>query len=196
MTDAAARLAQLALEAPARAGGTRVLAVDGRSGAGKSTVAAAVAYRLSAPVLTMERMYSGWEGLRAGIEALVGSVLSPLAAGLAAEVPHYDWRSGGWRRPDRLEPPEVLVVEGVGAGALAAARYVSVLAWVELDEASRRARAMAREGAAYEGHWEQWSAQEQQYLRSDHPAQRADVILAGARDGGTAVVESNLELGY
>jgi uridine kinase len=180
MTDWDARLAELARAATPRAGKTRVLAIDGRSGAGKSTLAAGVAETLAAPHVSLEQLYGSWDGLRAGIERLVSSVLVPLADGRPADVPRYDWESGRWLSPESLAPPAVLIVEGVGAGALAGAQYVSVLAWVELPEEARRARAMARDGAIYEGHWEMWREQEEDYLRSDRPAQRADLVVDGS----------------
>ena len=177
MSDAGARLAELLLAAPARAGDTRVLAIDGRSGAGKSTLAASVAAMLAAPCVSLEQLYGGWDGLRTGIERLVSTVLVPIAEGRPADVPRYDWASRRWCEPETLAPPPTLVIEGVGAGALAIARYLSVLAWVERPDASRRARALARDGPLYAGHWEMWSEQEEEYLRSDRPSQRADVLV-------------------
>jgi uridine kinase len=179
MTDQSARLIELARAAPARAGQTRVIAIDGRSGAGKSTLAAAVAETLSAPCVSLEQLYGGWSGLRAGIDRLVTRVLVPLADGHSADVPRYDLVAGGWGSPQSLSPPPVLIVEGVGAGALAAAPYLSVLAWLELPDETRRARAIEREGPLYEQHWERWSEEEEEYLRSDRPAERADVVIAG-----------------
>ena len=67
-----------------RAGRTRVLAIDGRSGAGKSSLAAAMSGELGAPVVSLEDLYGGWDGLENGIDLLVSEVLEPLAAGRAA----------------------------------------------------------------------------------------------------------------
>ncbi len=78
-----------------------------------------------------------------------------------------------------LPVPDILILEGVGAGALAAAPYLSALAWIELSEQARRQRAMARDGSIYEGHWEQWSAQEDDYVASDRTPERADLIVRG-----------------
>lgn len=179
MSEQASRLIALALAAPARAGSTRVLAIDGRSGAGKSTLAAAAALETAAPVIAMEQLYGGWDGLREGIRLLVGDILRPLAAGRAPRVPRYDWSAQIWREGVVLAPAELLILEGVGAGALAAAPFLSALAWVELSEQARREGAMARDGSIYKGHWERWSAQEDAYLASDRTPERADVIVPG-----------------
>jgi uridine kinase len=140
VAESQVRLAELLEAAPPRAGETKVLAIDGRSGAGKSTLAAAVAETLNAPCVSLEQLYGGWDGLRSGIERLVGAVLTPLADGRSADVPNYDWLAGRWLSPQPLPPAPFLVVEGVGAGALAAASYISVLVWLELPEEARRAR--------------------------------------------------------
>jgi hypothetical protein len=179
MTERTTRLLELTLAAPARAGSTRILAIDGRSGAGKSTLAAEAALGAGAPVIAMEQLYGGWGGLRDGIRLLVSDVLMPLAGGGAPEVPRYDWVARRWLATRTLRAPDLLILEGVGAGALAAAPYLSALAWIELPEQDRRERAAARDGSIYEGHWEQWSAQEDEYVASDRTRERADVIVRG-----------------
>ncbi len=179
MSEHTDRLIELTLAAPARAGSTRILAIDGRSGAGKSTLAAQAALRAGAPIIPMEQLYGGWGGLRDGIRLLVSDVLLPLSSGRAPEVPRYDWAAQRWLATSTLAPPDVLILEGIGAGAMAAAPYLSALAWIELPEQARRERAMTRDGSIYDGHWEQWSTQEDDYIASDRTPERADVIVRG-----------------
>lgn len=178
LKDVAGDLAGLLRAAPARAGRTRVLAIDGRSGAGKSTLAALVAGALGgAPVVSLESLYGGWDGLRRGAGLLVSDVLAPLAAGRPVRVPRYDWVAGVWREPVELSPPETLVVEGVGAGARAAAPYVSLLAWLEAGARTRRRRALARDGDTYRPHWDRWAAQEAALFAADPVRDRAEVVV-------------------
>jgi uridine kinase len=163
--------------APARAGRTRVLAVDGRSGSGKSTLAALLRRETGAPVVSLEDLYGGWDGLEHGVDLLVSAVLAPLAAGRTAYVPRYDWTAACWRTPVELAPPALLVVEGVGAGARRAAGHVSVLVWLEAEERTRRRRALERDGDTYAPHWDRWAAQEAELLARERTRDRADVIL-------------------
>jgi uridine kinase len=155
-----------------------VVAVDGRSGAGKSTLAVPLAAELGAPLVALEDVYPGWDGLAAGVELLVSDVLRPIAAGRPAAVPRWDWAADRWAADRRVvEPSELLVVEGVGCGARAVTSYLGLLIWVELDAAERRDRALGRDGDVYRGHWEQWAAQEDALLAADPIADRADLVI-------------------
>jgi uridine kinase len=164
---------------PARAGRTRVIAIDGRSGAGKSSLAARLRVELEAPVVSLEDLYGGWDGLERGIDLLVAEVLEPLRAGRAARVPRYDWVARGWDTPWTLAPPEVLIVEGVGAGARRAAAYASMLIWIEEPEPVRKKRALDRDGATFAPYWDMWAAQEDAMLAREQTPGRADLLIPG-----------------
>jgi uridine kinase len=175
--DAITRIEAALRRAAPRAGGSRVVAVDGRSGAGKTSLAAALRDRLRAPVVSLEDLYGGWDGLEHGIDLLVSAVLEPLAAGQAARVPRYDWVVGEWAEPAAMEPPGILIVEGVGAGALRAAAFESVLVWLEVPAPVRKRRALDRDGATFAPHWDRWAAQEDAMLARDLTPERADITI-------------------
>lgn len=171
------RIAQLARAAPPRAGAVRVIAIDGRAGSGKTTLAGQLAERVAAPIVQLEQLYPGWDGLQAGIDLLVEAVLVPLSAGEIAQVPRYDWLASRFGEPWPLEHPELLIVEGVGAGARKAASFASVLVWLELDADRRKERAMARDGAVFAPHWTRWAAQEDVLLAREQTPARADLVV-------------------
>jgi len=166
------------LAGPARAGKTRVIAIDGRSGAGKSSLATLLAGELDAPVVALEDLYGGWDGLERGVDLLVSAVLEPLHARRAARVPRYDWVAREWDTPWVLEPPEILIVEGVGAGARRAAAYASMLIWLAAPAAVRKKRALDRDGATFTPYWDMWAAQEEAMLAREHTPERADLVIA------------------
>ena len=165
------------LEAPARAGLTRVVAIDGRSGAGKTRLAGLLAAELGAPVVSLEDLYGGWDGLERGIGVLVSDVLEPLAAGRAVRVPRYDWAARAWAEPVVLEPPEVLIVEGAGAGARRAAAHESLLVWLDVPTAVRKQRALDRDGETFAPYWDMWAVQEDAMLARENTPERADLVL-------------------
>jgi uridine kinase len=175
--DEVTRIAAAVRRAVPRAGGSRVVAVDGRSGAGKTSLAAALRDRLRAPVVSLDDLYGGWDGLEHGIDLLVSAVLEPLAAARAARVPRYDWIAGEWAEAAAIEPPPILIVEGVGAGARRAAAFESVLVWLEVAAPVRKKRALDRDGATFAPYWDRWAAQEDAMLARDRTPDRADIVI-------------------
>jgi uridine kinase len=175
--DGMTRIGVAARRALPRAGRTRVVAIDGRSGAGKTSLAAALRDELRAPAVSLEDLYGGWDGLEHGIDLLVSAVFEPLAAGRAARVPRYDWIAGEWAEPRVIEPADILIVEGVGAGARRAAGFESLLVWLEVPAPVRKRRALARDGETFAPHWDQWAAQEDLMLARERTPDRADVII-------------------
>lgn len=160
---------------PPRAGGIRVLAVDGPSGAGKSTLAVDVARVLGAPIVRMDDLYPGWDGLEEAVPRLLEWVLRPLAAGRRAWYRRYDWNAGRYAEWHEVPAGRALVIEGVSCGSRICAPYLSLLVWVEADPALRMERGMARDGEAYRPHWERWARQEDEHFAREGTRDRADV---------------------
>ena len=171
-------IAKLARRAGPGTGQTRVIAIDGRSGSGKTSLAARLRSALGAPAVSLEDLYGGWDGLERGIDLLVSEVLEPLSDGRAARVPRYNWVTAAWEAPLVLAPPEVLIVEGVGAGARRAAAYASLLVWMEEAASVRKKRALDRDGETFAPHWEAWAAQEEAMLAREHTPDRADLVVS------------------
>jgi len=171
------------LDVAPRAGRTRVVAVDGRSGSGKTWLAARLREALGAPVVALEDLYGGWDGMERGVDLLVAAVLGPLAGGRAALVPRYDWVAGDWAEPVPLPPPDVLIVEGVGAGARRAASFESMVVWLEAPGPVRKKRALDRDGETFAPHWDMWAAQEDRMLARERTPERADVVIDGVTGG-------------
>jgi uridine kinase len=175
--DGITRITASVRRAAPRAGRTRVVAIDGRSGAGKTSLAAELSGRLYAPVVSLEDLYGGWDGLERGIDLLVSTVLEPLAAGQATRVPRYDWIAREWAAPTVIEPLDILIVEGVGAGARRAASFESLVVWLEVPAPVRKRRALGRDGETFAPYWDRWAAQEDLMLARDRTPDRADITL-------------------
>ena len=176
--EVVASVVRLVRSRPPSAGSTGVVAVDGPSGAGKTTFAGRLCVALAgAPVVHMDDIYPGWGGLGEAVPHLVGWVLSPLSAGQRARYRRYDWDADRYAEWHEVPAADVLVVEGVASGSLACAPFLGVLVWVDAPRDVRFARGIARDGEAYRPHWERWAAQEDRHFADDGTAQRADVRL-------------------
>jgi adenylate kinase family enzyme len=173
----ARRVLAWAAALPPSAGPRRVVAVEGRSGSGKTTLARAVAEALSAPLLHMDDLYAGWDGLRDGVTALHERVLVPLAEGRPAVWRHWDWAAGAYADEHRVPDSDWLLVEGVGAGGRVLRTYLSGVVWIEAPITVRKSRALARDGKTYAPHWTRWARQEDAYYAADQVREAAGLIL-------------------
>lgn len=164
-----------------------IIAIDGRSGAGKTTLAIELAARLrehhKVSLFHLEDIYPGWNGLAAGIERYAATVLAPLRRGEPARWVSWDWVQHYDGAIRLTQPAEIVLVEGVGAAAAAAMPFLDAVVWADSPEQERRTRALGRDGASYEPYWEQWAGQEDEWLAADDVPSRADVRVLNRADG-------------
>lgn len=164
-----------------------IIAIDGRSGAGKTTLAVELAARLRAhhrvSLFHLEDIYPGWNGLAAGTERYVSTVLTPLSRGEAASWVSWDWEKHYDGEPRVTLPAEIVIVEGVGAAAAEARPLLNAVIWAEAPDDVRRTRALDRDGATYEPYWDQWAAQEEAWLAGDDVPRHADIRVRNPADG-------------
>ncbi len=160
-------------------GGARVIAVDGRSGAGKTTLARALAATRPGSAVVHTDDVAWFLARFDWVAEMRAGVLEPVLRGepVAYRPPPWDERS----RPGAIEVPapcELLVVEGVGAGRAELADLIDRAIWVQSDREIARERGIERDGGDVAG-WEEWQSEEVPFLERDRPWERADVIVAG-----------------
>ncbi|SHK57836.1 hypothetical protein SAMN05443637_108117 [Pseudonocardia thermophila] len=167
-----------------RCGATRVLSVDGRSGSGKSYFANLLATAFGgAPVVHMDDLTPGWDGLETSVEVLLQNVLLPLSVATPVRYRTWDWHQGRWSdEPVELGVPEVLLVEGCGACARAVEHFATMSFWVEAPDEERYRRAVLRDGDAYRLHWDRWAAQEEAHYAREGTRERCTHVVDGLRD--------------
>lgn len=183
VSEAARLVLGLALQRPARLGGTRLVCVDGGAGSGKSTLAEALVEEAgrngSAHLVHLDDLLDGWEGLFEVAGSLAEQVLEPVRSGRPGRYRRYDWHARGFAEEHLVPPTDVLVVEGVGSGAAAYASLVTLLVWVEAPAHLRLARGLARDGEALRPQWERFMADEERLFAREHTRERADVVVDG-----------------
>ena len=159
-----------------------VLAVDGRSGSGKSSIANL--FHRSVPACAVvhtddvawHQSFFDWSDL------LVEGILKPLRNGEAVSYRPPGWHKQG--RPGAIEVAaglDLVVVEGVGASRTEVMPWIDSSLWVQsdLDEAERRG--IARDGGTEDARnfWHEWIAQEFEFLKRQRPWERATVVVNG-----------------
>lgn len=164
-------------------GAPLVLALDGRSGTGKSTMAAAVAACLSScTVIEGDQFYAGgsneyWESLPAADMAdrvidwsRQRPVLEALRDGRDAVWHPFDWTTSepGLAAEPWVSPAAaVIILDGAYSARPELADLVDVRVLVEAPDDVRRARLVEREGEAYTTDWQaRWTAAEDHYFKT------------------------------
>lgn len=165
---------------PPSAGSSVVVAVDGRSGAGKTTLADRLSSVLSCPVIHMDDIYPGWDGLTEAVDTLADDVLQPIAENRPAQHRLWNWNTGEYDGWADVPAESLMIVEGCGSGSRACAPYLSLIVWVEAPRELRKARGIARDGETFRPYWDRWAEQEDSLFALEHTPERADVHIYGA----------------
>jgi|SRR5664279_3282435 len=157
-------------------GSSRVIAIDGPSGAGKTDLASRWRDDPRTAVLHLDDLYPGWRGLEA-TPPMIAGLLGAIAAGHDASTATWDW---DLNRPGpvlHLVPRPLIVVEGVGAAASAIRPFLSLIVWMDAPLAVRQARAIGRDGDAYAPWWETWAEQERRHFTRELTRTHADITV-------------------
>ncbi len=142
-----------------------ILLIDGRSGSGKSELATL----LGLPVLRLDDVYPGWNGLAAASQQLPGIIET-------RRWQRFDWATG--ELAEWHELPDTVVIEGCGALTPTTRARADHALWVELDAPERRRRALLRE-PSFAPHWHAWAVQEDAHIAANHPRDLADEVVDG-----------------
>jgi energy-coupling factor transporter ATP-binding protein EcfA2 len=178
--DAAASKVISAVRAIAAA--NPVVMIDGRSGAGKTSLARILVSRWPlagrVQLVALDSLYPGWDGLDEGVALAREQILVPHARGMVGIWQRWDWEVGGPAEAHAIDPSLPLVIEGSGLLRPETSSLADVRVWMESPVSSRRHRALERDGESYRPHWERWARQEQLHLRRDEPSRLASHVFA------------------
>ncbi len=159
-----------------------VVLIDGRAGAGKTTLSRMVAANWPVAgrpqLIALDSLYPGWDGLDAGAERALHDILRPHARGLLSTWRRWDWEDEVEAEAYAVTPALGVILEGCGALNAASARVADVRVWVESPTPSRKRRALDRDGDGFRPHWERWAAQEERHLQRDDPRALATLTVA------------------
>jgi hypothetical protein len=185
-----AELAALILDGVEEAppGVPRIVAVDGRSGGGKSTLAQRLVDAIPDSAVVHVDDVAWHAPMFDWADLLANGVLEPLRRGEAVS-----YRPPAWdlhNRPGGISAPSgrrLVIVEGVGAGRRELSSLIDCLVWVQSDYAEAERLGIIRDlasgvnGGEQETveFWRAWMAAENPFLQADRPWDRADIIAAG-----------------
>ena len=150
-----------------------VVLIDGRSGAGKTTLARTLVERWPiagrVQLIALDSLYPGWDGLEEGVSRALDGILRPHGRGFLGSWQRWDWGAGTEAETHAVDPALGVIVEGSGILTPATAAIADVGIWLESGESGRKTRALRRDGDTYRPHWDRWAAQEQDHIVLDDP---------------------------
>ncbi|GAB2596349.1 hypothetical protein Aab01nite_71580 [Paractinoplanes abujensis] len=189
-------LAAYVLTRPPRLGRTRLIAVDGPSGAGKTRFAGQLATALACPVVHTDDLLDGWDDQFTFWTRLEQEVLAPLRAGEAATYRPYNWVKGDFSgTPVTVNAAEAVLLEGVSAARRDIRPELTLAVFVDAPARLRWDRAIVRDGddsLAYRKYLGRWRAAEDRHFAVDETAAHADLIV----DGATQAAEGTFSKGW
>jgi hypothetical protein len=164
--------------------GPVVLAIDGRSSSGKTTLAASLRNAVTGAAVVHTDDIAWWHSRFGWADLLVDGVLNPARAGLAVSYRPPAWQQR--QRQGAIEVPAgcpLLIIEGVGASRRESASLTDVAIWVQADEEEAERRSLARVGLPEQSptvhHLRDWMAEEVPFLAERRPWEHADLIVCG-----------------
>lgn len=165
-----------------------VVALDGRCGSGKTTLAAALAQQFPAcNLMHMDDFYlppaercPGWERLPCAnmdLERLLQETLAPVAAGKPALYRAYSCRAGAYLPEKQLSPQPLVILEGSYAHHPMLCGCETLRVFITCSKAEQTRRLRQREGERYAAFAERWIPLEEGYFTAYSIPQCADAVL-------------------
>jgi len=167
--------AQLAVERPL------VVAIDGRSSSGKTTLAGRMADAIPATAVVHTDDIA-WFHSRFGWADLAEHVLETVRTveALSFRPPAWDerGRQGAIVVPQGMQ---LLLLEGVGSSREELAHLLDARLWVQVDQvaADQRNDARIAAGETTRADYEGWMAEELLFVAAHRPWEHADLVVAG-----------------
>ena len=163
-----------------------IIVIDGRAGAGKSTLALDLQNELfrsgeSMPrIIHMDDLYEGWNGLALGAEYLQRVVLGPLLTTGTSSWQEYNWeleQRDRWREFSGGTP---LIIEGCGSLNGYTSQVAQLRVWLDVSVEIRKQRWLERDGHIFDQYFDSWAAQELDFIAREKSPDFADFGLASS----------------
>ena len=158
-----------------------LIAIDGRAGAGKTTLAARFFDELSVDktveVIHMDDLYNGWEkALDAGLTKTLESIVKSHHNKVVFEIEIFNWQLMSFDSKEEINPVDILILEGVGAGQKVVRDAGATLYWLDIDAEVGIQRVLNRDGNQIASQMKQWQILQEIHFIRDKTRENAEHI--------------------
>lgn len=165
-----------------------VVAIAGRGGAGKSTLAQQLAMRvIDSAVVPLDDFLvkDSWLDPRVeehfDLSRVEREVLISFTQGLAFNYRRLDWESDTLVPIDGIIDSTLIVLDGICAFEPPLDSYIDLRVWVDTPASMATARGRKRDaGTENAAYWDEWERHDTDYIARCHPDRRADVVIPGS----------------
>lgn len=159
---------------------TRIVAIDGCGGAGKSTLATRLAKFLGDCAVVHTDDFASMDNSQNWYPRMLEQFLEPVRGNEIAKFQKYDWnrrQPGDWIT---IAPPQrFIILEGVTSSRTEFRPFLSYKIFVQTDRGVRLERGLKRDGQQALDLWQEWMREEDEYIARDNPEAVADLIVSG-----------------
>ena len=186
--NAGASLRNLLAATQPKVGQTRLIAIDGHGGSGKSTIANKLARILDAGIVHTDD-FASWDNPLNWWPLVIERVFEPIANGAASlSHPRSKWWESHNPEPVVDQPvTKIMILEGVGSLRKEFRDYISFGIFVDTPKSVCLQRGIERDRATGKTEeeliriWERWFQDEESYIAHDRPQEYADLVIDGTR---------------
>lgn len=159
-----------------------IIAIDGRAGAGKTTLAehltASMSLKYKCTIVHMDDLYNGWQtpfdnnftdSLLLAVNSHVNSQRYSLS--------FFNWKKNEFSAPQEIPQGELLVLEGVGALHSVIRPFLTASIWIDIEAKEGLKRVLSRDGDGISSQMHQWLIQQEEHFLHHKSQAAADFEL-------------------
>lgn len=171
-----------------KVGNTLFIAVDGHGGSGKTSLAQLLAVKLNAEVIHTDD-FASWDNPLHWHPLVIRDVFEPIMRG--AQILSYQptswWEDHHPARVSNQRVTPFMILEGVSSSRKDFDEYLAYRIFVDTPKEICIERGIARDMSTGKTReelaviWEQWFENEEGFMQSDNPKEKADLIIDGTR---------------
>ena len=126
-----------------------VIAIDGPTGSGKTTLANQIKTDLSdVEIIHVDDLYKGWQDAFTErlSTSIIEKILIPISKKIEFDYEIYDWKKGNFYKSNQISNDKIFILDGVGSGQSKFRPYISKIIWLNISDDIGLSRVLHRDG--------------------------------------------------